>query len=104
MNQPEILKSPEQLPATSQENHSPEGSLTKAEVEEVYAKRQSFLGKIRADISLKFYHQVSDKLNREKKQFEQLLNWEDNKQEVLSRYSFVLNPYYFEQKFFGTEE
>ncbi len=99
MNQPEMLKSTENKIITNEENQPTNNSLTKTEVEEIYSFRQNCLQRIRSVISLKFYHQISEKLETEKRLFQQLLNWEDNKQDVLSRYSFVLNPYYFEQKF-----
>ncbi len=103
MNKPEILKSQETVFASLEKFQVAPGSITKAEVEEIYNSRKSRLQQIRSSICLKFYHDISEKLEKEKRLFEQLLHWEDNKQEALSHYSFVLNPYYFEQKFLGSE-
>ncbi len=54
-------------------------------------------------VSLKFYHQITEKLAKEKSQYEQLLNLQDLQKEELSHYSFVLNSYYFEQRFLEEE-
>ncbi len=73
--------------------------LTKDDAERVYAGRQHDLEQVRPFICLKFYHEISEKLEREKRQFDRLLHIEDKKQDILSRYTFVLNPYFFEQRF-----
>lgn len=83
------------------ESYHAESMITKDEVESLYHDRKQSLEHIRGAICLKFYYIISEKLDQEKKSFERILHIEDTKQEVLSRYSFVLNPYYFEQKFFG---
>ncbi len=103
MNKPEILKPKDIAFSVSEELPAVQNSLTKAEVEEIYSHRQSCLKKARLVVSLEFYHQIRGKLEEEKKLFERLLHWEDAKENLLSHYSFVLNPRYFEQKFFGSE-
>jgi hypothetical protein len=105
MNQPETekLKSLElshNRPSTAESGNL---ELLRAQVEELFLERQSDLETIRPALCLKFYNEISDKLQVEKKRFEQLLNLQDKKREILSRYTFVLNPYYFEQKFFGQQ-
>lgn len=103
MNKTELLKSTETLAVGSQETETNSGFITKAEVETIYQHRQSLLEEVHTSVCLKFYNEIGEKLKNEKRQFEQLLNWQDAKQEALSHYSFVLNPYYFEQKFLGVE-
>ncbi len=103
MNKTEILKSAETFATGSQETETNFGSITKAEVETIYKYRQSLLDEVRSSVCLKFYNDIAEKLKNEKRQFEQLLNWQDARDEALSHYSFVLNPYYFEQKFLGVE-
>jgi hypothetical protein len=99
MNQNELLKSSETLSTQENKPETVKEELSKAEVETIYTQRQKLLEKARGIISLKFYYEISDKLENEKKQFEKLLNWQTSRDEALSHYSFVLNPYYFEQKF-----
>ncbi len=82
------------------EGYSDPVMITKEEVLQLYDQRKQGLESIRGTICRKFYYTISEKLEQEKKLFERILHIEDTKQEVLSRYSFVLNPYYFEQKFF----
>lgn len=103
MNKPEILKPKDIAFSASEELHAAQNSLTKTEVEEIYSHRQSCLEKARLMVSLEFYHQIREKLEEERRFFERLLHWEDAKEDLLSHYSFVLNPRYFEQKFFGSE-
>lgn len=99
MMKEETLKSPETLAAGAEEPQTSSPSITKAEVETIYTGRKNLLEEIRPVVCLKFYNDIGEKLENEKRQFEQLLNWRDARDEVLSHYSFVLNPYYFEQKF-----
>lgn len=103
MNGPEILKPKETAFSANEESRAVQSSLTKAEVEEIYSYRQSCLQKARLWVGLEFYQQIKEKLEGERQLLLQLLHWEDAKQDVLSHYSFVLNPRYFEQKFFGNE-
>lgn len=49
-------------------------------------------------ISLKFFYFLKEKITREQAAARKLLKIEENKQEVLDKYSFILNPSYFEQK------
>ena len=88
------------IPNVQESNHT-NTSITKEEVDQLYVQRKTSLEGIRNAICLKFYYTISEKLDQEKKFFERILHIEDTKQEALSHYSFVLNPYYFEQKFFG---
>ncbi|MEK7162116.1 MAG: hypothetical protein AAB729_05520 [Patescibacteria group bacterium] len=103
MQTKETLKPAETHTADIGEGQTGAGSITKAEVETIYKDRKNRLEEIRSLVCLKFYNDISEKLENEKWQFEQLLNWQDARDEALSHYSFVLNPYYFEQKFFGVE-
>ncbi len=97
----ELLQSAEMPAAVSQETKANSSSITTAEAETIYRQRQGNLEEIRSLVCLKFYNEIGEKLKNEKRQFEQLLNWQDARDEALSNYSFVLNPYYFEQKFLG---
>lgn len=99
MNQTEFLKPKEGLSKTGEEQVGPQGVLSPKEAMEICKIRQEALEGLKHVITLKFYHQITEKLSQEKLAFEKLLNLETAKQTVLSQYSFVLNPYYFEQKF-----
>ncbi len=99
----EMLKPGETLAASVSETSARSGSITPAEVKAIYQDRVKNLEEIRSLVCLKFYNEVKEKLESEKRQFEQLLHWQDTRDETLSQYSFVLNPYYFEQKFLGVD-
>jgi hypothetical protein len=103
MNKTEVLKTAETLASQSPEVQSPAGTVGKDEVEAIYKNRKNFLEEIRSLVCLKFYNDIGEKLENEKRQFQLLLNWRDARDEALSHYSFVLNPYYFEQKFLAAE-
>jgi hypothetical protein len=96
---PEKITSPEIPPFLVKQPGELPDSLTRAEADNIYNFRRSGLETLRSAISLKFFHQISEKLEKEKQKFAELLLWKDHKQDALSNYSFVLNPYYFEQKF-----
>lgn len=98
MQTQEQLKTTEVISQTTEDNTVSPTGLNKTETEKIYYFRQGLLEKIRSIIGLKFYHQISEKLENEKSIFEKLLNLEDVKQDFLSHYSFVLNPHYFEQQ------
>ncbi|GEM_PF-1443734 len=100
MEKLEVLKGREMVAFPTPESHHTEEIITKEEVESLYQSRKQSLERIRGVICLKFYYTICEKLDQEKKYFDRILHIEDTKLEALSRYSFVLNPYYFEQKFF----
>jgi len=99
----ELLKSKEHISRQSNEAKTTPDSISRQETEEIYSFRKKSLETIRAVVCLKFYNEINEKLDNEKLAFEKLLNWQDAKTELLANYSFVLNPYYFEQKFLTAE-
>lgn len=99
MTTQETLKSRETFTSSSKESQAVYPAITKEEVLAIYTERKKHLNEVRSIICLKFYNAIDEKLENEKRQFEQLLNFQDAREEALSHYSFVLNPCYFEQKF-----
>jgi len=99
----ETLKSSEIFVPAGEKSHSADLTITKEETDIICAQRQKYLREIRSFVGPEFYDRIGEKLANEKRQFEQLLNFQNARDEILSQYSFVLNPYYFEQKFIGTE-
>lgn len=100
----ELLKSPERITSSPFENHESLNGLSRQETEEIYFSRKNSLEKIRGIVCLKFYNEIAEKLELEKQAFEKLLNRQDAKELALANYSFILNPYFFEQKFLNPEE
>ncbi len=100
MQQPETLQSNERLSAGRQLEQQPAGSpLTAETADELQRRRLKLLEEIRPLMSLKLYHKISDKLEKEHASLAKFLNWEEAKQDALSHYSFILDTQYFEQKF-----
>lgn len=95
----ETLQPTENLTPSQGQESSSANAMNKAGINNLYQKRLANLELLRSVISLKFYYQITDKLEKEKKHLEALLNLEDQKQEAISHYSFPLNQYFFEQKF-----
>lgn len=98
-----MLKHGETLTISTPETPTRSDFITRAEVQTTYQDRVKHLEEIRSVVCLKFYNGIKGKLENEKRQFEQLLHWQDTRDEALSQYSLVLNPYYFEQKFLGVD-
>jgi len=101
MNKSEFIKSNESQPQPVEETIQISGVLTLEAVDELYLQRTSNLEGIKALLSLKLYHRIAEKLEKEKIMLMKFLRWEDTKQDILSNYTFVLNTQYFEQKFLG---
>lgn len=73
--------------------------LTQKQIDELYSERLKTLDSIKANISLKFYYVIAEKLQTEKKTLEALLNVAFVKKQDHDQYSFILDPQFFEQKF-----
>ncbi len=103
MYQQERLRTQEITPSLLHESQSTRSVITKEEVQQLYQGRKQRLEEVRSSVCLKFYETICEKIDQEKRLFERLLHWEDAKQDALSQYSFILNPFYFEQRFLGEE-
>ncbi len=73
--------------------------LSEAKLAQTISHRQKDLESIKQWVGLKFYYRASEKIKAEEAALRKLLNREEVKRSVLSEYSFVLDPLYFEQKF-----
>ena len=65
----------------------------------LFNQRQQTLEQIKPWVGLKFFYRTTEKIKQEEVNLRKLLRLENAKQTVLSDYSFVLDPAYFEQKF-----
>ncbi len=70
-------------------------------IDSLYEKYEQELAELEPFIYLKLLNRIKEKFAEEKEQFAKLLNWQDARDDALSRYSFVLNTQYFEQRFFN---
>lgn len=78
----------------------PEAShhLTEAEVRSVMAARREALTGLQANLGKKRYYQLEEKLGKEQAALDELLAWYSGAKRRTARYTFVLDPQYFEQK------
>lgn len=74
-------------------------AFTEEWVTETYKERLTLLESFKATISLKAYYAITEKLKREQEECLKLLNSNQEEAANLSRYTFVLDPAYFEQLF-----
>jgi hypothetical protein len=100
------MRTIEQETARPIESHyaSPTPALTDNRVAEEAARsieaRQTQLGKIKKVVSLKFFHDLSEKVNRERENLNEFILGNESKQQRASLYSHILSDTYFEQLFF----
>ena len=96
------MKAPEQEPHLTQLETSaqPEQSfeILGADLLEIEKTRLQKLASIKDRISLKYFHEIEQKLQREQKLAEDLLNIKRRRIEYLSKYSHILDTHYFEQQ------
>lgn len=96
---PELINTTETEPEKKQiETYSPDAELTVEVANSLFSQRFSEAEQLQPFISLKFYYAIKEKIVREQAAARKLLQIEENKQEILDKYSFILNPSYFEQK------
>ncbi len=95
----EIITSPERkTPFQPSEQKAHDTVLTIELSDSMFQHRLKQAEDLRPFISLKFYYQIKEKIVKEHSMAKKLLKQEENKQEILDKYSFILNPSYFEQK------
>jgi len=95
----EKLNTVETLSAAEQAPGALDQVLSADAVTALYQTRQADLETLKKWVGLKFYYRAAEKIKQEETSLKRLLRLEDAKQAILSDYSFVLDPAYFEQKF-----
>lgn len=68
-------------------------------IQTIYEARLHLLKSLHSSVSRKVYFQLEEKITAEKKQLENIFGLEKGQKDNLSRYSFILDNQYFEQKF-----
>ena len=96
---PEIINSSEFANLAGNTELEPSSTEFTPEIAAVmFEERLAETEQLQPFISLKFFYFVKEKIIREQAASRKLLKIEENKQEILDNYSFILNPAYFEQK------
>ncbi len=95
---PELLQNPENFNRPSEETSSflP---LNKEQIGKITFARKQLLELVKTGISRKLYYNIEEKLAQEERQLREILDWQEGRQSRLARYSFILDPHYFEQEF-----
>ncbi len=62
--------------------------------------RQQQLDMIKLTVSLKFFHELSEKVKREQEKLREFIIGSESKQERAKQYSHILSETYFDQLFF----
>lgn len=99
LEQNEKLPKVEFLPEAEQSETASDSGFNEDTVISLFNERQQTLGQIKPWVGLKFFYRTAEKVKQEEAHLRRLLRLENAKQTVLSDYSFVLDPAYFEQKF-----
>lgn len=100
MNQEHLQPNETSAKGRSDEPHTGQ-TLTEASMANICAAREVQLARIQGVVCRKLYTDIEEKLAAERVQFRAILSHEGARTKALARYSFVLNPHFFEQKFFG---
>jgi hypothetical protein len=103
MQNKEILCSKEFQTNNGTEFKPADLDLSITAIDSLYKHRKEQLESIKNHIYLKFYYQIEEKLKKEQQVLMDILDGKLGKKKVLAQYSFVLDPQYFEQKFFKLE-
>ena len=98
MNQ-ETIKPSEQLPQIPVHIEMPSGVLTDDSVGIVMKNRNESLLNLRQYISRKLYYVLEEKLKQETAEFAKLLDHAYGRQKAQAKFTLVLDPNYFEQRF-----
>jgi hypothetical protein len=99
MNNNETLKQIEQTLPTPEHSSKTASTLSSDDIESLFNTRLSSLESIRPYVCLRFFDTVAEKLAVEKNTLLEILNFKESQHKMLEKYSFVLSPQYFEQKF-----
>ncbi len=102
MKKNELLQLNEKIKPLGKSQPEDKNVLSQKKINKLFINRVHTLESIKPFICLNFYHSIKEKVQREEQSLLKVLNYETNKNEVLKKYSFVLNPQYFEQKFLKT--
>ncbi len=95
----ETLHPKEFPPITPPRNGGGTDNLSKQRIQSLAVQRKQCLEGIKPDISRKLYFMLEEKLEKEQKNLEEILDWQQGKLSRLSRYSLILDSHYFEQEF-----
>ena len=95
----ERVKPTEQLPAQNKPHPTTEGVLNEYAIENVLNARKASLELLKPLISRKLFYILEEKIKHEAAEFQNLLDAQLGRKKTLSKYTFVLDPQYFEQIF-----
>jgi hypothetical protein len=75
--------------------------LQQEDIAAIMQIRKDSLSELKPSITLKLYYQIEEKLKQEEQELNNLLDIQLGRTKVLGKYTFVLDPQYFEQIFFS---
>ena len=73
--------------------------LTQQQIDSLTADLKQRAENIKPHISRKRYFSIEEKINSSLQRLGQILDWQEGRQNQLSKYSFILDTHYFEQEF-----
>lgn len=89
---------PTELSTASGSSHEPNGILQLDEALAIIRHREEQLARVENFVSKKYLFKLEEKLKLEAQSLKELAGWYAEKEELSSRYTYVLDPQYFEQK------
>lgn len=73
--------------------------LTQQQIDSLTADLKQRAENIKSHISRKRFFNIEEKINSNQQRLGQILDWQEGRQNQLSKYSFILDTHYFEQEF-----
>ena len=96
---PETLKPTENSAQTPPQNDGSFKQLSQELITRTMERRLEILASLQPELSRKLFYSLEEKLAQEAKQLREILDWQQGRQSQLSKYTFILDPHYFEQEF-----
>lgn len=75
--------------------------LSQEQIDSEINSRKELLQKLKSELSLKLFYCLEEKVDMEHKNLLSILDWQEGRNTHLSKFTNVLEPYYFEQEFFN---
>lgn len=99
----ELLRSQERLKISPKEKINNRNTLSLNSIKTLFIARKKALEEVKPYICLKFYYFIAEKIQQEERNLLKILNLETKKARNLKKYSFILDPNYFQQKFLKSD-
>ena len=93
------MSKPNKAIITSQDDSISSQNLTEDQILALSEARKNALEQIKSQISRKIYYQIEEKLLFEQNRLQEILDWQQGRSAKQAKYTYILDPHFFEQEF-----